>query len=134
MYFGNGLTGLSLFIGLKIQGKRKQCCSLDFDLNSLDFDSVIIVGKIGENNREGNNKQVGRKKGNQKFHFFLTFSFIYLDALGLSFGMQDLVPPPGTNSDLLHWEHLKLNQFSFSHWITREVPGIPFLILGLRCV
>ena len=37
--------------------------------------------------------------------FILFFNiFVYLAVLGLSCSMQDLVPQPGINSGLLHWE------------------------------
>ena len=39
----------------------------------------------------------------QSFFFFLLM-FIYLAVLGLSSGMQDLVPDQGSNPGPLHWE------------------------------
>ena len=33
------------------------------------------------------------------------FKFLYLVTLGLTCGMQDLVPDQGSNLDPLHWEH-----------------------------
>ena len=52
----------------------------------------------------------------------LLFLFIYLTALGLSCGMQDLVPPSGIEPGPLAMRVRSLN-----HRTTREVPGAFFI-------
>jgi len=53
---------------------------------------------------------------------FLISIFIYLTGLGLSCGIQDLVPRPGVKS-----RSPALGVWSLSHWTTREVPPRIFL-------
>ena len=48
-----------------------------------------------------------------------------MDALDLSCGMWDLVPPPGMESG-----PIALQTWSPSHWTTREVPEAPNFILN----
>ena len=50
------------------------------------------------------------------------FPLIYLAALGLSYVMQDLVPPPGIKP----WPPA-LGVWSLSHWTPRKVPGLPLI-------
>lgn len=38
-------------------------------VNWVDFDDVIITGKIGESDRERKNEKFGRREGNQEFRF-----------------------------------------------------------------
>ena len=39
-------------------------------INWVDFGTVKITGKIGDNDRKGKNEQVGKWEGNHGFHFF----------------------------------------------------------------
>ena len=58
------------------------------------------------------------------------YLFVYLDALGLSCGMWDLVPWPGIEPS-----PAALGAYSLNHWTTREVlKGVDFKVMvNARC-